>query len=224
MHTVCELHSFRHAAMNVGLTENDVENLITYLANNPAAGKEMGGTGGCRKLRWAGRGKGKSGGYRCVTFFTGNEMPVFLLTVFSKGQRSDLSKDETNQLAKITTALVAEYRKRIVRVKGASCARLRSRRLRRALPRPSRLLAGRPTRRGCLFQRKSTFVRSGVGRACHRIGLRLRSGLRSIRCGSGSRDDAVRSGRCARTLWLSRVITRSFSSYWRTLSAVREAA
>jgi hypothetical protein len=55
------------------------------------AGDEIPGTGGCRKLRVAGRGKGKSCGYRTITFYSGESMPVFLLTVFSKGERSDLS-------------------------------------------------------------------------------------------------------------------------------------
>ncbi|MCX7304421.1 MAG: hypothetical protein NTV73_08780 [Hyphomicrobiales bacterium] len=34
-----------------------------------ADGDIMPGTGGARKLRFAGRGKGKSGGYRIITFY-----------------------------------------------------------------------------------------------------------------------------------------------------------
>ena len=34
----------------------------------------MQGTGGCRKLRIAGRNKGKSGGYRVVTAFGGDDI------------------------------------------------------------------------------------------------------------------------------------------------------
>lgn len=118
MHTVCELHSFRRAADQAGMTEDEVRRLIDYLARNPLAGGEMAGTGGCRKLRWAGRGKGKSGGYRIITFYTGVTMPVFLITVFSKGERANLSKGERNQLAGITADLVAEYNKRVVKVSG----------------------------------------------------------------------------------------------------------
>jgi hypothetical protein len=33
------------------------------------------GTCGCRKLRLPGRGKGKSGGYRVVTFYSGVDIP-----------------------------------------------------------------------------------------------------------------------------------------------------
>ena len=118
MHTVCELHSFRRAADAAGMTEDEVRKLIDYLGQNPTAGDELSGTGGCRKLRVAGRGKGKSGGYRTITFYTGTEVPVFLITVFSKGERANLTKGERNELAKITANLVAEYRRRVVKVSG----------------------------------------------------------------------------------------------------------
>ena len=49
----------------------------------------------------AGRGKGKSGGYRLITYFGGADAPVYLLTVFSKGERDNLTKAERNMLAKI---------------------------------------------------------------------------------------------------------------------------
>lgn len=118
MHTVCETQSFRRAASDVGMTDQEIEQLVGILANDPEAGEIMVGTGGCRKLRIAGRGKGKSGGYRTITFFSGNQMPVFLLTVFSKGERANLSKEERNTLAKMTSAIVAAYRTRVVKVSG----------------------------------------------------------------------------------------------------------
>lgn len=119
MHTVCELQSFQRAATDVGMTETEVRGLIDHLASHPMAGDVMQGTGGCRKLRWAGRGKGKSGGYRTVTFYSGRELPVFLVTVFSKGERTNLSDAERNALAAMTKAIVVEYRERVVKVSGA---------------------------------------------------------------------------------------------------------
>ena len=92
------------------MSEDEIASLITYLALNPTAGDEMVGTGGCRKVRLAGRGKGKSGGYRTITFFTGAELPVFLLTVFSKGERSDLTQTEKQALRDITQDIVRTYR------------------------------------------------------------------------------------------------------------------
>lgn len=119
MHTVCELESFRRAAHTAGMNEGEIRLLIDYLAAHPMAGDEISGTGGCRKLRWAGRGRGKSGGYRTITFYTGTEIPVFLVTVFSKGERANLTQAERNGLAVVTKAIVAGYRKRVVKVSGA---------------------------------------------------------------------------------------------------------
>ena len=89
MHTVAELRSFRRAAERAGMTDDEIADLVSFLAENPMAGDEMTGTGGCRKLRLAGRGKGKSGGYRTITFYSGQAMPVYLSTVFSKGERAN---------------------------------------------------------------------------------------------------------------------------------------
>jgi len=66
---------------DAGMSEQEIDDLVTYLSENPKAGDEMVGTGG-RKFRLAGRGKGKSGGYRTVTFYSGEAMPVYLVTVF----------------------------------------------------------------------------------------------------------------------------------------------
>ena len=66
-------------------------------------------------MRFAGRGKGKSGGYRVITFFTGPTMPIFLLAVFSKGERSDLTQMERNLLRDNTKQIVSSYRSRVNR-------------------------------------------------------------------------------------------------------------
>jgi hypothetical protein len=56
------------------------------------------GSGGCRKVRVAGRGKGKSGGYRLITYYGGGEIPVFLPTVYSKGDLVNLSDAQVNAM------------------------------------------------------------------------------------------------------------------------------
>ena len=64
-------------------------------------------------MRWATQTKGKRGGYRVITFFTGDKIPVFLLTVFSKGERSDLSKSEQNALRSMTKEIVKVYQSKV---------------------------------------------------------------------------------------------------------------
>ena len=108
LHTVVETPEFRRRIRG-RLSRGEVDGLIDHIAANPDAGDPMPGTGGARKVRWATRGKGKSGGIRVITFHSGPPVPVFLLTVFGKGEKSNLSHDERNELRKILKSLVKRY-------------------------------------------------------------------------------------------------------------------
>jgi len=83
---------------------------VSYMAANPDAGDVMPGTGGARKVRFAGRGKGKSGGYRVITFYAAYDIPVFLLDVYSKDAQANLSQAQRNELRKTLTALPRAWR------------------------------------------------------------------------------------------------------------------
>jgi len=85
--------------------------LISFLAAHPKTGDIMEGTGGIRKLRWAREGKGKSGGVRIIYFYHNNEMPLYLLTLYGKNEKDDLSASERNALAKLARILVREAMK-----------------------------------------------------------------------------------------------------------------
>lgn len=122
MHTVARLHSFDRAADDTGLSEKEIDAIVNFLAENPDAGDEMAGTGGCRKFRWSGRGKGKSGGYRTVTFYSGEMMPVFLITVFSKGEKSNLTAKECGALKALTKRIAQEYRGKVTTLKRGKTA------------------------------------------------------------------------------------------------------
>lgn len=78
---------------------------VETIAADPETGDVMRGTGGVRKARLAGRGKGKSGGYRIVWYFGGNDIPVFLPTVFGKGEKANLTQGERNALRQLTATL-----------------------------------------------------------------------------------------------------------------------
>ena len=75
--------------------------LQVHIGTHPDSGDLMPGTGGVRKLRWALEGKGKRGGARIIYYFHSGAVPIFLLTVFSKNEKVDLSKAEKNQLRKL---------------------------------------------------------------------------------------------------------------------------
>lgn len=106
MHAVIETPEYLRAAARAGMTDEEREAALITIAENPLAGDLIQGTGGCRKIRVSGRGRGKSGGYRLITYYGGTDVPVFLLTVFAKGQRSDLTARERNGLAQLTGWLV----------------------------------------------------------------------------------------------------------------------
>ena len=93
------------------LTDAERAELIDYLAATPSAGELMQGTGGARKLRWGAKGKGKRGGARVITYYGGPDSPVFLLAIFAKGERANLTKAERNELREVLASLAAEYRK-----------------------------------------------------------------------------------------------------------------
>jgi hypothetical protein len=103
--TIIETRAFLAAAKDAGMDEEEREALVGVIARRPAAGDVMQGTGGCRKLRYRKAGGGKSGGYRVITWFGGDDIPVFLLTVFGKNERANLSKSERNALARLTAQL-----------------------------------------------------------------------------------------------------------------------
>ena len=104
-----ETLGFLGDAKRLGLTDTERLTIITWISANPAAGDVMEGTGGARKVRFAGRGKGKSGGYRVVTFFSGTDLPVFLLNVFAKNEKSDLTPRERATLKSILAEVAVCY-------------------------------------------------------------------------------------------------------------------
>lgn len=114
MHTVVETPAYLDAAKAARMSSAERDEAVRMLAADPRAGELIVGSGGCRKVRLAGKGKGKSGGYRLITYFAYDGAPVFLLTVFSKGERADLSQSERNALAALTGRLLSSLSARAV--------------------------------------------------------------------------------------------------------------
>lgn len=112
---VIETPDYLADAEDAGLSRAERESIVAFLSGNPTAGDLIPGSGGARKVRFAGRGKGKSGGYRVITYFGGVDIPVFLLNIFAKGDRVNLSKAEVNELRRELRGLAEDYRKGVKR-------------------------------------------------------------------------------------------------------------
>jgi len=96
--TVAETPEYVRCAERL-LSSAERIDVVVFLAANPRAGDLIQGTGGVRKLRWRRGGRGKSGGVRVIYYFHSVAMPLYLLAVFGKNERANLSKAERNDLA-----------------------------------------------------------------------------------------------------------------------------
>ena len=108
MITIVELPEFVKRSERF-LKESERKNIVNYLAVHSTAGVVMKGTGGIRKLRWKKEGTGKRGGVRIIYYYYNKQYPLFLLTVFRKSEKVNLSKAERNELAKLTRILIEGY-------------------------------------------------------------------------------------------------------------------
>lgn len=91
MHTVVETPTFLASATRAGMTDAERLAAIDLVAVNPQAGEIIPGGGGARKVRVPGRSKGKSGGYRVLTYYMTEDEPVFLLSVINKDKAANFN-------------------------------------------------------------------------------------------------------------------------------------
>ena len=111
MQTVVETPTFLKAAARI-FSEEEREEIVRTIAADPGAGDAMPGTGGYRKMRFARSGMGKRGGARVVYLYGGEDYPIFLITVYRKSDKGNLTKAEQNALAKMAKSFFEDYRGR----------------------------------------------------------------------------------------------------------------
>lgn len=87
------------------LTDGDYCNLQNILAEFPDRGDLIQGSGGIRKLRYALPGRGKSGGVRVIYYWKKNQHLIYLLLIYPKSKKDNLSSTETNLLRELVKEL-----------------------------------------------------------------------------------------------------------------------
>jgi hypothetical protein len=83
------------------LDDPDYTVLQRALLLNPALGDIIPGSGGIRKLRWAAKGHGKSGGSRVIYYWAVSAETILMLDAYPKNVKVDLTKDEIKKLRRI---------------------------------------------------------------------------------------------------------------------------
>jgi mRNA-degrading endonuclease RelE of RelBE toxin-antitoxin system len=83
------------------LTDEEYKDFQSHLAANPESGDIMQRTGGLRKVRWKSKGKGKRAGVRIIYYFQSRVSRIYLLTLYTKNEVSDLSPEECKVLMKL---------------------------------------------------------------------------------------------------------------------------
>ncbi len=78
------------------------------IAAAPDAAPVIRGTGGIRKLRWAGSGRGKRGGIRTVYFYQATPGAIYLLAAYAKADREDLTSADVKTLSRLVSAIKKE--------------------------------------------------------------------------------------------------------------------
>jgi len=90
-------------------TEDERLEFVDFIARNPEAGDLIPASGGVRKIRWGRRGSGKRGGVRIIYFYHDPAMPVYLLMIYAKARRDDLSADAQRTVQRLVARLKEAY-------------------------------------------------------------------------------------------------------------------
>jgi len=99
VHTVVETPEYLKASARAGMSEEERQGVVDFISADPTAGILL--SGGIRKARVPGRDRGKSGGYRVITYYMDEAEPVFLLTVISKGQQANLTEPQKRSVKQV---------------------------------------------------------------------------------------------------------------------------
>ena len=77
------------------LTDEEYRGMQNVLVENPERGNLIEGGGGIRKLRHAIQGRGKSGGVRTIYYLVKERQQIYMLLVYPKAKKDDLTDKET---------------------------------------------------------------------------------------------------------------------------------
>ncbi len=99
--TFIQTREFSRNWDRLGFNDDDLRTLENDILNNPDKYPVIKGTGGLRKARVAFEHRGKSGSARvCYVDFVFAET-VYLITVYGKNEKANISSQEKNEIKKL---------------------------------------------------------------------------------------------------------------------------
>jgi mRNA-degrading endonuclease RelE of RelBE toxin-antitoxin system len=98
------LPSFERSSKGL-LSEEARRDLELVLVADPHSGGVMPRTGGFRKLRWRGVGRGKRGGSRVVYFYVAERERIYMVAAYGKESKEDLTEAERAELRKLASLI-----------------------------------------------------------------------------------------------------------------------
>jgi len=90
---------------DTGLNDDDLCELENILLKNPKAGDVIPHLSGGRKLRFATKGRGKSGGVRVIYIDIVVREHIYLLLAYPKNVQTDLSSEQKRTINKIISEI-----------------------------------------------------------------------------------------------------------------------
>jgi hypothetical protein len=87
------------------LSDEEYRVMQNQLVDDPERGDLIKGGGGIRKLRYALQGRGKSGGVRVIYYWVKDQDQIYMLVVYPKSKKDDLSDKETALLRELVKEL-----------------------------------------------------------------------------------------------------------------------
>ena len=107
--SVIELPGYRRRADEL-LSIDEQDAIVDLIAYEPTCGDLIPGTGGLRKVR-VGR-SGKRGGARVIYYFYNADFPVFVMALYAKNEKADLSAREKKEFAAYAKETMTQWQRR----------------------------------------------------------------------------------------------------------------
>ena len=109
--SVIEFAGYRRRA-NELLSQAEQDAVINLVAYEPTCGDLIADSGGLRKVRIGRGSSGKRGGARVVYYFHDADIPIFLLALYAKNEKGDLTVKERREFRALVKEIVLQWRKK----------------------------------------------------------------------------------------------------------------